>query len=252
MHPVLFLSSLRMRTVSYTFRTFLREEYPYLTSLTDVPLDTLQGSLKRWLLKKGLALSYKTSHPDRKKETYGDNPILHFLTNAYQYFEGNDGPYFSKDHDIWQLESLPFPVNVSPVNGPKSLNFSKIAQPTLKEQSKEAVYYRLKRASAATVSAELYAIRKLCEFLHTSHEDFTDFTQFNRALLEEYLSYLYLEAGRKKNYTSELSHLKTTLETLGKLYESEHLKTLFLPTDFSKKKLPVFTFYSDAELSKVA
>ena len=74
---------------------------------TDVPLDTLQGSLKRWLLKKGLALSYKTSHPDRKKETYGDNPILHFLTNAYQYFEGNDGTSFSKDHDIWQLNSLP-------------------------------------------------------------------------------------------------------------------------------------------------
>lgn len=69
--------------------------------------------------------------------------------------------------------------------------------------------------------------------------------------MEEYLSYLYLEAGRKKNYTSELSHLKTALETLGKLYESEHLKTLFLPTDFSKKKLPVFTFYSDAELSRL-
>ena len=229
----------------------MSEEYPYLTSLTDVPLDVLQGSLKRWLLKKGLALSYKTSHPDRKKETYGDNPILHFLTNAYQYFEGNDGTSFSKDHDIWQLNSLPFPVNVSPVNGPKSLNFSKIAQSSLKEQIKEAVYYRLKRASSATVSAELYAIRKLCEFLHTSHEDFTDFTQFNRALLEEYLSYLYLEAGRKKNYTSELSHLKTALETLGKLYECEHLKALFLPTDFSKKKLPVFTFYSDAELSRL-
>lgn len=51
--------------------------------------------------------------------------------------------------------------------------------------------------------------------------------------------------------TSELSHLKTALETLGKLYECEHLKALFLPTDFSKKKLPVFTFYSDAELSRL-
>lgn len=133
-------------------------------------------------------------------------------------------------------------MNVSPVNGPKSLNFSKIAQPSLKEQSKEAVYYRLKRASAATVSAELYALRMLCKFLHTTHEDFTDFTQFNRALLEEYLSYLYLESGRKKNYTSELSNLKTALETLGKLYESEHLKHCFFPRIFPRRNFRYLPF----------
>lgn len=61
-------SSLRTECVQFhTLSDFLSEEYPYLTSLTEVPLDTLQGSLKRWLLKKGLALSYKTSHPDRKR-----------------------------------------------------------------------------------------------------------------------------------------------------------------------------------------
>lgn len=60
-------SSLRSECVQFhTLSDFLSEEYPHLTSLTDVPLDALQGSLKRWLLKKGLALSYKTSHPDRK------------------------------------------------------------------------------------------------------------------------------------------------------------------------------------------
>ena len=92
-------SSLRTECVQFhTLSDFLSEEYPYLTSLTNVPLETMQGSLKRWLLKKGLALSYKTSHPDRKKETYGDNPVLHFLTNAYQYFEGNDGTSFFKNH----------------------------------------------------------------------------------------------------------------------------------------------------------
>ena len=65
---VLSYSSLRSECVQFhTLSDFLSEEYPYLTSLTDVPLDVLQGSLKRWLLKKGLALSYKTSHPDRKK-----------------------------------------------------------------------------------------------------------------------------------------------------------------------------------------
>ena len=58
-------SSLRSECVQFhTLSDFLSEEYPYLTSLTEVPLDALQGNLKRWLLKKGLALSYKTSHPD--------------------------------------------------------------------------------------------------------------------------------------------------------------------------------------------
>ena len=84
---------------------------------------------------------------------------------------------------------------------------------------------------------------KLCEFLHTTHEHFTDFTQFNRALLEEYLSYLYLEAGRKKNYTSELSNLKTALKTLGKLYESEQSKdTCFFPQIFPRRSYRYLPF----------
>ena len=97
------------------------------------------------------------------------------------------------------------------------------------------------------VALEDSVYKKLLVYLIAS--GITSFDQIDDSL--RYLSYLYLEAGRKKNYTSELSHLKTALETLGKLYESEHLKTLFLPTDFSKKKLPVFTFYSDAELSRL-
>ena len=41
-------SSLRTECVQFhTLSDFLSEEYPYLTSLTNVPLDTLQGSLKR-------------------------------------------------------------------------------------------------------------------------------------------------------------------------------------------------------------
>lgn len=45
-----------------------------------------------------------------------------------------------------------------------------------------------------------------------------------RELLEEYLSYLYLESKRKKEYRSELYHLKTVFNTIGRLFSYDNLR----------------------------
>ena len=249
---VLSYNSLREESRNFhSLADFLSAEYPTLLSLIQVPLDTLTKDLKIWILKNGLSLIYKSSHPDKTGDHYKNNPVINYLSKAYRYFEGTDTKTFSKGNDIWLIDTLPFPVTGSPATSQKSLNFSKIMQPIMKEQIKEAVYYKLKRETLGTVTAKLFAIRMLCEFLYETHEEVTDLTQFNRALLEEYLAYLYLESNRKKNYRTELFHLKSMLEILGKLYECEPLKTLFLPSDFPKDMSSIFTYYSDEVLKKL-
>ena len=196
-------------------------------------------------------LSYEKYRSELGKTYRADNPMFYYLRAAYNYFLPKENEGFSLENDIWKLESLPFPVRDSPIKERKQINFSKIRQEDIKKEIKEAALYHLKRRSVSYVSVEIMAVNFLSEFLQKSFPEIISLKDFSRELLEEYLSYLYLESKRKKDYRTELSALKSIFIVVGKLYSYDNLKGIFLKSDFSKHKRTIYKSYSDAELQRL-
>lgn len=95
---------------------------------------------------------------------------------------------------------------------------------------------------------ELTAIRRLSKYLKETYPDIHSAEELNRELLEEHLMYLATEAEDMNNYRMDLTRLRGTLETIGKLYGYPHLEILFLASDLPRQVQPKLKSYSDSEL----
>lgn len=247
------LSFLSLRSEQGQFHAlsdFLSDMYPDIKTLTDIPEEELHRKLKVWLLKNGMALTYERSRPEMGKTYREDNPVHRYLSKAYEYFTPKDVSYFNKENDIWNLKEIPINTRDSPIHNTLTLNFTGFMQDGIKAEVKECCLYRLKRYALRTVTQEISAIRCLSEYLKDNFPVVTSLKDFNRELLEEYLSYLYLEDTRRNDYRCELYHLKSVLSTIGRLFSYDALRGIFLSSDFSKRKNVIFKSYSDAELER--
>lgn len=248
------LSYLSLRAEAEQFHSladFITDSCPLLTKLTELPLDDLEHRLKLWILKTGKQLSYTRTRADARRTYTEDNPVIRYLAKAYRYFLPPVSTGFSKEDDIWDLTKIPIKLRASPANAASSINFTKIEQPDIRNEVKECCLYRLKRMALSTVMMELSAMNFLSKFLSEYFPEITSLKSMKRELLEEYLSYLYLESRRKKEYRSELYHLKTVFNTIGRLFSYDNLRGIFLKSDFEKRKHTIYKCYSDAELNRL-
>lgn len=203
-------SSLRSEATHFhNFARFISDAYPDLQSITDIPFKDMEKELKKYLIKQGKPLVTNKKKRDRKLQGSQRHPDLLYLRTVYDYFLPDDPKDFDKDRDIWRLESMPFMLRASPIGCDTRVNFTKIRQDEIKHEVKEGALYHLKRLAVRTVIQEVGAINNLSEFLDKNYPDIKSLKDFNRALLEEYLSYLYLECNRRKDYRGELSNLKS-------------------------------------------
>ena len=108
-----------------------------------------------------------------------------------------------KEKDIWELEKLGVPFHGNLVKNYKTINFTKISQAGLREETKKGIYLNLQNEAIACISRELTAVRRLSGFLRERHPDIQSFRQLDRELLEEYLTYLKTEEGAPKKLRSE-------------------------------------------------
>lgn len=246
-----YLSLRSEQTNFHNFADFITDTFPEIEHLTDLPLKDIERRLRVYLLMNEERLSYEKYRSELGKTYRADNPMFYYLRAAYNYFLPKEDEGFSLENDIWKLESLPFPVRDSPIKERKQINFSKIRQEDIKKEIKDAALYHLKRRSVSYVSVEIMAVNFLSEFLQKSFPEIISLKDFSRELLEEYLSYLYLESKRKKDYRTELSALKSIFIVVGKLYSYDNLKGIFLKSDFSKHKRTIYKSYSDAELQRL-
>lgn len=230
---------------------FLSASYPTMEHLTDESLETLELKLKGYLLKNGKRLSYEKEKRDLNKTYIAEHPSIYFLRCAYNYFLNPTDKPFSKEDDVWNLDKIPISLRASPINNRQCLYFNGIVQCDMKHEAKEAVYYNLQRKALSTVAQELACLRFLSEYLLKNYPEMTSFKDFTRDVLEEYLSFIYLEDTRRKNYRSELCHLKSALNIIGRIFDCETLRIIFLPSDFESQKGVIFKSYSDAELEKL-
>lgn len=152
------------------------------------------------------------------------------------------------EKDIWKLENLDIAYKKNPIKNVQTLNFTAIIQDDLREESKKAIYEHLHDEAIATIIKELTAIRRLSKYLKETYPDIHSAEELNRELLEEHLMYLATEAEDMNNYRMDLTRLRGTLETIGKLYWYPHLEILFLASDLPRQVQPKLKSYSDSEL----
>lgn len=96
------------------------------------------------------------------------------------------------------MEKLGVPFHGNLVKNYKTINFTKITQAGLREETKKGIYLNLQNEAIACISRELTAVRRLSGFLRERHPDIQSFRQLDRELLEEYLTYLKTEEGGSK------------------------------------------------------
>lgn len=229
---------------------FLSDIYPVFTTFKGIDENTCIRKFKAWLLKNNHALTFTRNRRDRPSEERTENNTIHYLKKVITYFREDDGAFHFED-DTWYLERIDSSLVIPSSKTTYSLSFDNIISEDFKEEIKEITLIRLREVKASTIRAEIAAMREFCNFLARDFPQIKSLVEVDREIIESYLIYLYTEDGRRKNYRSELMHLKSDLHTYGKMTETKTLSRLFLPQDFNKGALTIYRFYSDTEIKKL-
>ena len=228
---------------------FLEKRGKGLEHFLDWNRETWFRKLKAWMLEEGIPLNYERQ--GNYGNTYRMRPgVMGYVERLLDFLEPEDGRE-EKEKDIWELEKLGVPFHGNPVKNYKTINFSKITQDGLREETKKGIYLNLQNEAIACISRELTAVRRLSGFLRERHPDIQSFRQLDREILEEYLTYLKTEDGTPKKLRSELTRLRALMESIGRILEYGNLNGLFLSRDIPSMPRGEFKTYSDAELKRL-
>ena len=228
---------------------FLEKKGKGLEHFLDWDRETWFRKLKAWMLEEGMPLNYERQ--GNYGNTYRMRPgVMRYVEQLLDFLEPEDDRE-EKEKDIWELEKLGVPFHGNLVKNYKTINFTKISQAGLREETKKGIYLNLQNEAIACISRELTAVRRLSGFLRERHPDIQSFRQLDRELLEEYLTYLKTEEGAPKKLHSELTRLRALMESIGRILEYGNLNGLFLSRDIPSMPRAEFKTYSDAELKRL-
>ena len=101
------------------------------------------------------------------------------------------------------------------------------------------------------VQGELTSLRRFSKYLRESKHEIQSCSEIDRELLEEYLVHISTDGSSGKSNSNSVLNLRKVLETVGKIFDYEHLERLFINTDIPPEVQPKFTAYSDSELKRV-
>lgn len=228
---------------------FLKERQLKAESIQTLDLEIWLKKLRAWLLSRGEALTQQGMSVYGKEKVV-PSEILTYFRKIYSFTVRDTGGNETQK-DIWNLEKLDISYKANPIKNYKTMNFSKIWQPDIKEEVKKAVFQHLQEEAVASVSKELTAVRRLSQYLKEKSPAIESCADMNRETLEEYLVYLRTEDTGIKNFKGDLTRLRAVLETIGKICGYQHLESLFLNTDIPRMTKTELKSYSDAELKRL-
>lgn len=229
---------------------FLSDKYSGLNSLLEIPLETLVRDLKKWLLLNDKPTATRKVCKRLGVDKLQESEYVRFLKKVYEYLTPEDTRP-EREKDIWHVDKLGIKMNRNPVLGTATLNFTKIPQPIIRKEVKDAIFVRMRRLAFGTLQEELVAVNRFCTFLVQEHSIVESLADVDRTIIEDYLLYLNTQAIGKQCYKSELSHLKTMLDLVGRMIDRTEICNLFLPSDIPKKAETLYRCYSDSELTRL-
>ncbi len=93
------------------------------------------------------------------------------------------------DKDIWEIKRLDIPVKANPIKNYRTVNFTKISQPGIREELKKGIYLNLQKEAIACVQKEMTAMRRLSGYLADRQKEVQSCRDISREVLEEYLTW---------------------------------------------------------------
>ena len=194
---VLAPSSMASELIYYNnIRDFLIEKQ--IEELHPEDEEEILHLLKRWMMEKGYKLSsekYRREYAQVKVET----PAMILYMKKVLEFAAQDMED-EQARDIWRLEKLNFPMRINPIKEAKKLNFKKISQLDIRDETKKAVYVQLKYEALGSIQTEITAINRFSAYLKNKQSKIESLLELEREDIEKYLIYLQTEATERKNY----------------------------------------------------
>lgn len=228
---------------------FLQIYGRHVKSLQDKDPNTWIRQFKGWMMQEGIPLrelSPQAYNPD----FYGTAREISYFKMILSYLEPEDNRPEQKK-DVWQLEKLNIPIRFNPIKSCKTLIFTKIIQPEIREEVKKGIYLNLQIEAIACVQKELTAVRRFSAYLVDNHPEVKSCREIDRELLEDYLVYLKTEDTGTKHFHADLNRLRALLDSIGKVCEYPNLESLFLTRDIPPTPKAEFKAYSDGELKRL-
>ena len=227
---------------------FLMDRHRDLSSLCDLPQDTLTHSLKVWMVKNGYQLSGIHHRLNADTVETKTSPQILYLEKLYDFARGEeDIPEMEKD--IWDLSKLGFPVRNNPVHRKDTLKFTSISQDGIRRECKKAMVTTIRYLAVHTLDQQLRAMKRLSAFLAKYYPGIVSTGQLNRDVIEDYLTHIKTETSNKKSFRSELTSLKSLLDTIALVTDAPQVRQLFLSSDATDRgKISGFKAYSDEEV----
>ena len=191
----------------YTERRFyhhlcrmLKEKNNRPESFLDWDKEKWMQQMKIWLLQQGLSLTapFKNKCGGRGTQRARTLGYIECLIDYLTDLRDADVNEITKD--VWKIEKLDIQVKQDLIRPRKTISFTGISQPELKEEIKKAVYFQLRIESLETVKKELTAIRRFSRYLNEHKKNVKSCADFDRTIIEEYLVYMKTEDTGTKRY----------------------------------------------------
>lgn len=172
----------------------------------------------------------KTNGSQRYWCRYGCNRT--FSPSTILKMAPDDRPEYDKD--IWNVKNLG--IEVSPVTGMQTLNFTSISQPWLHEAAKLYIKYTLATLSVAKSVERLSLLRQFSVFLSKFYPSLKP-SEIDRSLVVEYLSYLAGFGSQPNTRVKHICSLKTFFELCSRNQWADVPKeTLIFREDYPRQK----------------
>lgn len=151
------------------FCKFLCDKVPSLNSLLQDSEENLVKMMKTWLLKNGYQLTREHHRKELGRASVSETQPITYLRKVHRFLRPPDErPETEKD--IWQIEKLGIDIWKNPIKNVKTLNFSKIPQDKMREQTKQASLMDLKYKALGTVTAQLVAVKRFTKYLNKKYK----------------------------------------------------------------------------------
>ncbi len=250
---ILSLSSVRTElTIFNQFSRAMNDILPDDVSITDISLDDIEKECRKWLMKNNLPTVIKKKRPDRDSDTIGQGqaPLINYVRAVHSYFVSKERTYDYND-DIWDLEKLDIRLSDNPVIRVKTISFKEIKQKKIREEIKRIIKIHLKEKALGTVTAEMASVKRFTRWLQKNHPEIETLEELTRDIIEEYLTYINLEATERKDFSKDLFHLKSVLKTYSLITEDASVGELIINSDIPRSTRAIYKSYSDDEIRRL-
>lgn len=141
--------------------------------------------LRIWMMKEGLPLVYE-NRCQYMKTYHHTSRLISYLKSVLEFYQPQCiRP--EQEKDVWELDKLDIEFRHNPIKYSRTLDFTKVIQPGIRDELKKGIYLNLQSEAISCIRRELTAMRRLSAYLQERYPEVQTCGDLTRELIEEYL-----------------------------------------------------------------